>query len=287
MKISAIIIQNIRGFQNVSKTDLSKTINVFVGPNNSGKSTILNCIFMLQRNVLTNHDITIGQSEGKIELFFQGSHLNYIPDGRNLNRLVYQFQRQSGMSSFFGEKDGQLRGGLNQIPEQEPYNLIYPYLSKRKTVNYTSVINENNANSVTGNFANLYSKIDRLITPQFILGNRQYIEACNNVLGFEVSTIASGDGKKAVYYVHELENIPLTSMGEGVANIIGLISDLCVAKDKIFLIEEPENDVHPKALKSLLKLIIEKSSTNQFFVSTHSNIVMKYLGSALDSRFFI
>ena len=41
-------------------------------------------------------------------------------------------------------------------------------------------------------------------------------------------------------------------MGEGVANIVGLLVDLCLAENKLFLIEEPENDIHPKALKGLL-----------------------------------
>ena len=75
-------------------------------------------------------------------------------------------------------------------------------------------------------------------------------------------------------------------MGEDVTNIIGLITDLCVAENKVFIIEEPENDIHPTALKALLNFIIEKSDSNQFFVSTHSNIVMKYLGGSLDSKIF-
>jgi hypothetical protein len=105
-------------------------------------------------------------------------------------------------------------------------------------------------------------------------------------LGFEVSSLAKGNGKQAVYFVYNLEHIPLTAMGEGVANVLGLITDLCVANESIFLIEEPENDIHPKALKALLQLIIEKSATNQFFVSTHSNIVMKYLGGVAESKVF-
>ncbi len=186
----------------------------------------------------------------------------------------------------FGLTQGAEHGSFLRLPEKEPNNLIYPYLSKRKAVDYTDAINEANANSVSGNFTNLYSKIDRLVTPQFQPGNRQYVEACKQILGFEISTLALGGGKKAVYFVHNIEHIPLTAMGEGVANILGLITDLCVAEDKIFLIEEPENDIHPKALKALLRLIIEKSETNQFFVSTHSNIVMKYLGSSPRSKIF-
>jgi len=283
MKITAIDIEHVRGFQKVPKTDFSDSINVFIGPNNAGKSTILNSIFLLQRDVFGNNDITIGQTKGKIELYYKGEHLKYIRSSSDFNRLIIRLETGKRL---YGSSNGSESELGIKIPEQEPNNLIYPYLSKRKTNGYTDEINEISVNSVYGNLSCLYSKIDRLVTPQFQPGNKQYVEACNNILGFEMSTLAKGHGKQAVYFVHNLEHIPLTAMGEGVANVLGLITDLCVAEERIFLIEEPENDIHPKALKALLQLIIEKSETNQFFVSTHSNIVMKYLGGVAESKVF-
>ncbi|GCC51658.1 hypothetical protein SanaruYs_18860 [Chryseotalea sanaruensis] len=283
MKITAIEIQNVRGFQEIGKTEFSDTINILIGPNNAGKSTILNSIFHLQRNVLSKNDITIGKNQGIIQIYFKGQH-NQIPNNSPFDRFTLNLtnnQRSYGVLN-----SSALSLTLNTFPEKEPNNLIYPYLSKRKVGGYVNSINEENANSVNGNLTNLYSKIDRLVTPQFQPGNSQYIKACNDILGFEMSSLAKGGGKEAVYFVHNLEHIPLTAMGEGVANILGLITDLCIAENKIFLIEEPENDIHPKALKALLNLIAEKSNSNQFFISTHSNIVMKYLGSVIGSKVF-
>jgi len=283
MKITAIQIQNVRGFQDVPKISMSSGINIFIGANNAGKSTILNSVFLLQRAALNGQDITIGKTASRVELYIEGNHPSLRNRVSQVDRVI--FNLQSGHMNF-GLERGAEHNPFTRIPEQEPNNLIYPYLSKRKTVDYVEAINEANANAVSGNFRTLYAKIDRLITPQFQPGNRQYVEACKKILGFEVSTLALGGGKKAVYFVHNIEHIPLTAMGEGVANILGLITDLCVAEDKIFLIEEPENDIHPKALKALLSLISEKSETNQFFISTHSNIVMKYLGGAKNAKIF-
>lgn len=282
MKITAIEIKNVRGFQEVHKTELSDSINILIGPNNAGKSTILNTIFQFQKKVLNKHDITIGRTQGKIELYFKGTHpeVNIHP---SYISFIYNLHTNERL---FGRTNRNTVSGLNQFPQTEPNNLIYPYLSKRKVGGYNNSINEANANSVAGNFTHLYSKIDRLVTPQFQPGNSQYIKACKDILGFEMSSLAKGDGKEAVYFVHNLEHIPLTAMGEGVANILGLITDLCIAENKIFLIEEPENDIHPKALKALLNLIAEKSKSNQFFISTHSNIVMKNLGSVEGSKVF-
>ncbi len=72
-------------------------------------------------------------------------------------------------------------------------------------------------------------------------------------------------------------------MGEGVPQIVGLLADLAVADAKLFLIEEPENDIHPTALKALLDLIAQSAAQNQFVVSTHSNIVARHLGALPDS----
>ena len=286
MKITAIELTNIRGFRKLDRTELSRSINVFIGANNSGKSTILNAIFNLQRQVIDHNYITLGEQNGEIGLYFEGSHINYISDNPGQNQKIV-FRPESRTLGIVYNGNYNIVQGISTITESEPQNLIYPYLSKRKVATFSDVINEGTANSVTGNFENLFSKIDRLITPEFQPANSQYLKACDDILGFRISSLArGGSGKQAVYFVENLEHIPITSMGEGVTNILGLIVDLCIAKDKIFLIEELENDIHPKALKALLNLIIEKSLTNQFFISTHSNIVMKHLGGIEHTKIF-
>lgn len=283
MKITSIELTNIKSFRKLEKTTLSQSINIFIGANNSGKSTVLNSILNLQRNgAITGSDITLGEQNGEISLCFEGTHfpnLTYISE--QYQNLIYDPVNNQRIA----KSDNGNTQGVNVIPEVEPYNLIYPYLSKRKVANFSDTMNEQNANSVTGNFTNLFSKIDRLVTPEYP-ANSQYIKACDDILGFRISSLAKGGGKQSVYFVDNSGHIPLTSMGEGIANILGLITDLCVADDKIFLIEEPENDIHPKALKGLLNLIVEKSLTNQFFISTHSNIVMKYLGGIENAKIF-
>lgn len=75
-------------------------------------------------------------------------------------------------------------------------------------------------------------------------------------------------------------------MGEGVPGILYLIIDILSAKDRIFIIEEPENDIHPLALKKLLLFLISEIKSNQFFISTHSHIVVNYLSGVAGSKLF-
>lgn len=291
MWVTKVSLQNIRGFEYTGLIEFSKRINILVGPNNAGKSTILNSILLLQRPTFDVSDITLNVSEGRIEVFFEEfdryPQFQPIKNSARFSKAVHLSLSKS--NTYFRISDrADPNGGYTYrgLPSIEPDNLFYPYLSKRKVVQYSEEINSGTSNNVTGNFQNLFAKVDRLSNPHFQPGFDEYQDACRNIIGFPITSIASKNGKKAALIIKNLEHIPLTSMGEGVANLVGLIVDLCIAENQIFLIEELENDIHPKALKALLSLIEKKSINNQFFISTHSNIVTKYLGGLQDARLF-
>jgi hypothetical protein len=71
-------------------------------------------------------------------------------------------------------------------------------------------------------------------------------------------------------------------MGDGVIEMVALIVELCLERDKIFVLEEPETNLHPNGLKALLGMIRSSLEQNQFLISTHSNIVVREL--AFDNR---
>ena len=290
MKITAIKIENIKSFQNLPKTNVSENINIFIGPNNAGKTTILKSLFLMQNDSFNADDITKGHSSGNVYIYYDGEHLNFIVRDifdEVVEKYKVNIDRAGSIKRYLLTADSAWGGReINRVPEMEPDNLIYPYLSRRKGVSYSSPLNEANTNIVTGDLTGLYLKIDRLIS-EFPEDNEKFHQACKDVLGFRVHSKTIKGVKVSSYYIDRNTSIPIDAMGEGVANILGLIVQLCyVDDDRIFLIEEIENDIHPKALKSLLKLIAEKAQTNQFFISTHSNIVMKYLGAEPDSKIF-
>ena len=282
MWISQLYLKNIRGFID-SNIQFSKGINILFGPNNAGKSTILKSLFILQnKEALLSPDVRMWKSGGKVTITFQGDTRKYYPRIKPAGfELTLPNRKRFLLSS-----DSNRHRSFPDIQTHEPNNFIYPYLSKRKVVAFREQINLPSALSVTGDFTNLYPKIDRISNPQFLPAYDEYTKACDEILGFRVTCAASPDGKKGAYIVKNLDHIPLDAMGEGVANLLGLIVDLCIAENKLFLIEEPENDVHPRALKNLLKLVMKKSQNNQFVITTHSNIVTKYLGAQKECKIF-
>jgi hypothetical protein len=164
-------------------------------------------------------------------------------------------------------------------------NFIYPYLSHRKVAVYEEQIDEQRSREVRTNLSNLAPKVDRLMDVHH-LRHDEFQELVQSVIGLPLSAIASGMGKQVGMWVSGTEWIPLTAMGDGVGQMLGLIVQLVLAKDKLFLIEELENDMHPEALKALLSVIQSRSNNNQFVLSTHSNIVVRYLGALPDTKIY-
>jgi hypothetical protein len=268
-------------------------MNILLGPNNSGKSTIIKVLYLLQQVTLFGLDARIGQTEAHGNIV-----IDDIDDGYYMSHFKKSGPIQSGNATIrFHNSIQDPRLGFTlslykdpynpvpftSFPPREPENFIYPYFSKRKVPAYNRVVDVTQTRWVADDLGPLIAKIDRLVEKYFPR-HEEFEQACRDILGFPISTFSAEGGKQAGLIIDEFNNIPLEAMGEGVPNLLGLIVNLCMAKNKLFLIEEIENDIHPQALKSLLRLIVKKSEDNQFVISTHSNIVARYLGSLPDSK---
>ena len=280
MKITKLEISNIRCFIDVN-IELSPGINVIVGPNNNGKTTLLNCISVIQQPRLISPQYSrLNADYGVIKVSFDNVIHSYF------NPTINKFVTKTNLGDIQGHFNEQYHSLSNGIPNTEPLNYIIPYQSRRKVGQYSEGITKDDVSQVTGTLSNLYAKIDRISNPEYQPAYSEYIKACDEIIGFRVSTFNSNNGKKAGYIIRNEDNIPIDMMGEGIASLLGLIVDLCRVENKLFIIEEPENDIHPKALKKLLDLIAIKSTTNQFVITTHSNIVLRNLGAVDNSKIF-
>ncbi|HYT45979.1 MAG TPA: AAA family ATPase [Methylomirabilota bacterium] len=289
MWVSSLEINNIKSFEASGIIRLDKKMNIILGANNSGKSTILRVLYQAQNPAsLTFSDIRIGATDASAYLSLEevdNSNILHLISNNYEPIMHIKASKQSGPQQFqVVMRSGTTENGIG-LSMTEPDNIIYPYLSKRKVQGYRREVNRNFLLEVSDTLINLTPKVDQLANPYYPK-HKEFEQACIDIIGFPISAFHAADnhGKQAGLIVDEYENIPIEAMGEGVPNLLGLIVSLCMAKNKLFIIEELENDIHPRALKRLLELIIQKAEYNQFVITTHSNIVAKYLGSIPGSK---
>ena len=286
MWISSISLTNVKSFEQTNELQFSKGINVLVGPNNSGKTTIVKSLLQLQypdQNFI-NSIQRIGADKYEIIIRVEEPDNKILsPAQLKLYQSAFYFDGTHKNMIFLKEKTGINTVKINHFTSEEPNNFIYPHIGYKKPNEYQKEIKKSFAQIVEVNLKNIYPKVDRITTRGYSKYD-EYAQACKEIIGVDISTFATGRGKEAGLIIDIDNYIPMELMGDGTPSLLGFILDLCMAENKLFLIEEPENNIHPKALKSLIDFMIKKSDRNQFIVTTHSNIVTRYLGGIEGSK---
>lgn len=289
MRVTSIRMQNFRSFVDSGVIGLGQ-INVIIGRNNAGKSSILRGLHLLQHGLSEVFaDVRTEASRAQIDIELEevtgtwAWRSTFEGVGASCTVTLDTADRIAGHIG--GLVVNPLRGQVvfQQIPPVEPLHFILPFLSKRKPAVYVEDVRDAQLKEISPDFRTLAAKLQRLANPHYPKF-KKYADACEAILGFVVTAVSSPGGLRPGVYLPNGSTVFVDQMGEGVSNIVYLLASLATSDDKLFLLEEPENDLHPTALKALLDLVVAGSASNQFVVSTHSNIVVRHLCSAPDSR---
>jgi AAA domain, putative AbiEii toxin, Type IV TA system/AAA ATPase domain len=296
MRVTSIQLQNFRSFVDTGVIALAG-INVLIGANNAGKSTILRGLQQLQQGIGEPYaDVRVGAGEARVDIgldldapfIWKTPSIGSIAIGQSfsfVSKLTSTDRRSGSIAQEIRNPAVNWAQADLRLLATEPDHFVVPYLSKRKAVGYQQDIREQYVLSITSDVSNLAAKLSRLGNPSFP-AHEKYVHACKAILGFVVTAIPSEQGQRPGIYITHEQTLPIDQLGEGVPNIVQFLANLAVSDGKLFLIEEPENDIHPQALKALMDLIIESSAKNQFVISTHSNIVVRHLCAVQDSLLY-
>jgi predicted ATPase len=295
MYVHSFRVQNLKSFEDSGWLELSP-INLLVGRNNAGKSALLRALYGLQAGSqpLPTDRRAGSSAPARLEVvlaepdltFFGGSSIGAEAQEGLRNRAHVGMKLAPGNQPFVILGDGRELSEIAQIGSTEPDNLIYPFLSHRKQPTYRQTLGGggHQPRVVQPTLQNLTSKVSRMSETH---PNYAYFrEVCMELFEFVPGVVDVEQQHTVGRWISDSESIPVEAMGDGVAMALGLVLTLAGAKNRLFLIEEPENDLHPAALKALLGLILRAARSNQFVISTHSNVVTTYLGAEPTTSLF-
>lgn len=290
MKLTSMRLEKFRSVADSGEIAFGN-VNLFVGRNNHGKSTFLHALYGLQQGgEWQSQDVRQNTDYALLTASIDGVTPTDLTQAQLVStnrRISFQIRQEERRFDRFQRVDAVGHGNVdfNGFPSMAPGALFYPYFTRKRANEFHESIGSDSANRVAPDWITLGAKLDQLADREHPF-NEAYRETCKKLLGFIVTAVPAGKSKRPGIVTGNTEYILLEQLGAGVANIVVLLVQLVTAEGRVFLIEEPENDLHPAALKALLDVIIDSSSRNQFLISTHDHVAVRYLSGLEDSKLF-
>lgn len=306
MRLDSIDIKNYRGIKDCKIENLEK-INIIVGDNNSGKTSILEVINFLRipqdinyiksiagtRSILMpnyNHKVAyndlinifprdVENKEISINYNFDnGSFINYKIQGEE-EKIEIQDELQT-QGKFIKTK-----AFTGKIIIDSDFNKlnIFNGESKFYTIKHNFERISFDKEIINSNFVSTYDHLTQSLIANIIKDDKykkRVIEKLNN-FNEDIIDLRKIPDDTLNDDIECIENrngeyIPINTYGDGIRKMLGIANRLVDAENGILLIDEIETSLHYSIMKDVFDFVIELCSelNIQLFITTHNSEVI-------------
>jgi AAA15 family ATPase/GTPase len=275
--IKYVHITNFKSIQDL-KLENCRRINLFIGYPNVGKSNLIEALSLFSIPFLeTGENLNrLIRAENKNELFYNTLHKLCVVDTNlasvqldtNLtlkfvrktynDEITYAFSKSLDFerSDFSGAEEG-----------RQPINVmryIFRPQKKWKSIGEEILLPPFGENIIdTLSLSNNMADVKKWMKEEFAKYGLEYIlDKISNSL--KIQRRLAGD---------EVYQLPYSSIADTLQRLIFYKTAIASSNDSVLLFEEPEAHAFPPYIRTLT-YDIEKSTSNQFFITTHSPLVV-------------
>lgn len=307
-------IKNFRGIDRLVLDDFSR-VNVFLGQNGSGKTSVLEAILMLagMSNPMLPQSINILRSRGTsgqfldIRFLFHNLILTTSPEvssdqmdgkGRHLAlKMPFAFDEQTQVTIPIGQiQRSDAMAQVNQVEmsfDVTTDDVIHRYKSS-VTFNQQGLIKERKvaegyqeklyaslipASLAAANATNDLAELVKRKMKQLVVDRLAYFD--NRITNIEVLADGVFVGIEGVP-----ELLPVSMHGDGMFRYLTIVAASANPVSNIILIDEIDNGLHYSVYNKLWEAIFALATTTnkQVFVTTHSKETLEYLNEMLEEH---
>ncbi|KYH34429.1 ATP/GTP phosphatase [Clostridium tepidiprofundi DSM 19306] len=289
--IDSFYLNGFRGFKDFKLSNL-KEINVIVGDNNTGKTSLLEAIHVLEYPGEIGHYIKVCRKrEGLNKISPYSIFINSISkDDAMVKKISIEGNiKKKNVGCFIegeilkviksdteNEEIEAFEGILAYKKDNGEFNQVKNKLYIDEETDRVKISNRNSFSPVNMIRVMPFDHIDKEIISTVIKSGRkqEIIEVLKifdpDITGFE--TIKE-DCNVKIYIQHKKTGLlPLSAYGDGLKKVFYLSSVIINAKGGVLLIDEVETAIHYSALEGVFKWFIKASNKYevQIFFTTHS-----------------
>ena len=305
--INGIVIKNFRGVSE-GKIDDFENLNIFVGKNNSGKSTLLDALALLidPRNISTivkrrgwfGLDSVLSifryrKAEKPIEIEGNGCSvkieiINSKTENMDFLIKTKNFKQEMlSLKTSYHKKDA---AAIDYESYFDPDEKFHKFALTKGEIETISIILDHNTIHGVG-LKEAYSKVFE----KGYEAHKELLNVINRVYPdvIDIRLFSEQIGPEVIY---QAGKVPIYAMGDGFKSAYITLAFLSGMENGYILCEEPENYQHPSSRDLVVKGICEAAKKNQIFISTHSlefidvllsnakNINVKFFSLELDQN---
>ena len=321
--LTSIEIQNFRTFQKLNVNGF-KAVNLFGGTNNSGKTALLEALFLsifpgsssifLVRNIRGEDDKVLKGNGKRVwnYLFFNQNKANGIIINSSFND-----DSQSHIKIFLSENVQEILNSISNNKTENFYEFLKSKFSetevlhvigKQRNANFDFFLVPDTEEGKIGIVGNVLKGFDSapFLPSQFRLDDKELaslysnskenkkLNYLNDILKLIderiVGTEIDAPGGKPVIQINlnNDQSFPISLFGDAVRKVTEIILVLLNSSNKVIFIDEIENGIHFTKHKFLWKILFEisKSMDCQIFATSHSaEMISSFNQVAIEEKF--